>query len=61
MAYAVPSATLPSPASVMEYPVQFSVDYPGRPLNRLSNAFRCYRTLGGVTAGAGRGGLPQRV
>lgn len=24
----------------MEYPVQFSVDYPDRPLDRLSTAFR---------------------
>jgi Domain of unknown function (DUF4389) len=26
----------------MEYPVQFSVDYPDRPLNRLSTAFRIF-------------------
>jgi hypothetical protein len=27
---------------VMEYPVQFSVDYPDRPLDRLSTAFRIF-------------------
>jgi hypothetical protein len=29
----------------MEYPVQFSVDYPGRPLNRLSTAFRIFLVI----------------
>ena len=28
------------PGAPMGYPVQFSVDYPDRPLNRLSTAFR---------------------
>jgi hypothetical protein len=29
----------------MEYPVQFSVDYPDRPLNRLSTAFRIFLVI----------------
>jgi hypothetical protein len=29
----------------MEYPVQFSVDYPGRPLDRLSTAFRIFLAI----------------
>jgi len=29
----------------MEYPVQFSVDYPERPLNRLSTAFRIFLVI----------------
>jgi hypothetical protein len=29
----------------MEYPVQFSVDYPGRPLDRLSTAFRIFLVI----------------
>jgi hypothetical protein len=29
----------------MDYPVQFSVDYPDRPLNRLSTAFRIFLVI----------------
>ena len=30
---------------VTEYPVQFSVDYPDRPLSRLSTAFRIFLVI----------------
>ncbi|HEY1274148.1 MAG TPA: DUF4389 domain-containing protein [Thermoleophilaceae bacterium] len=45
-----------------EYPVRFSVDYPDRPLNRVSTAFRIFAvipiaivlgTIGGYTGGGG--------
>jgi hypothetical protein len=29
----------------MEYPVQFSVDYPDRPLNRLTTAYRIFLVI----------------
>ena len=46
-----------------DYPVQFSVDYPDRPLNRLTTGFRIFAaipilivlaTIGGGTASYGR-------
>ena len=33
------------PVAQMVYPVQFSVDYPDRPLNRLSAAFRIFLVI----------------
>ena len=30
---------------VQPYPVQFTVDYPDRPLNRLSTAFRIFTVI----------------
>ena len=33
------------PVAQMVYPVQCSVDYPGRPLNRLSTAFRIFLVI----------------
>jgi hypothetical protein len=30
------------PVTAATYPVQFSVDYPDRPLNRLTSAFRIF-------------------
>ena len=35
----------PRKGYVVEYPVRFSVDYPGRPLNRLSTAFRIFLVI----------------
>ncbi len=44
----------------MEYPVQFSVDYPGRPLNRLSTAFRIVLVIPiAIVLGAVSGGTWQ--
>jgi Domain of unknown function (DUF4389) len=44
----------------MEYPVQFSVDYPGRPLNRLSTAFRIFLVIPiAIVLGAVSGGTWQ--
>jgi hypothetical protein len=44
----------------MEYPVRFSVDYPGRPLDRLSTAFRIFLVIPiAVVAGAVSGGTWQ--
>jgi hypothetical protein len=44
----------------MEYPVQFSVDYPGRPLNRLSTAFRIFLVIPiAIVIGAVSGGTWQ--
>ena len=41
----------------MEYPVQFSVDYPGRPLSRLSTAFRIFAVIPiAIVLGAVSGG-----
>ena len=34
-----------APVAQMVYPVQCSVDYPGRPLNRLSTAFRIFLVI----------------
>jgi hypothetical protein len=45
-----------------DYPVRFSVDYPDRPLNRLSTAFRIFTVipiaivLGSIGGYAGGGG-----
>jgi hypothetical protein len=50
----------PRKGYVVEYPVRFSVDYPGRPLNRLSTAFRIFLVipiaivLGVVSGGTGQ-------
>ena len=45
---------------MMEYPVQFSVDYPGRPLNRLSTAFRIFLVIPiAIALGAVSGGTWQ--
>src|SRR5580704_13241422 len=42
---------------VMEYPVQFSVDYPDRPLDRLSTAFRIFLVIPiAIVLGAVSGG-----
>src|SRR5690348_17010563 len=50
----------PRKGCVMEYPVQFSVDYPGRPLNRLSTAFRIFLVIPiGIVLGAVSGGTWQ--
>jgi hypothetical protein len=38
----------------MEYPVQFSVDYPDRPLDRLSTAFRIFLVIPIAIAGRPR-------
>jgi hypothetical protein len=49
---------------VQPYPVQFSVDYPGRPLGRLGTAFRIVTVipiaivLGAVSGGPGNGVTP---
>jgi hypothetical protein len=44
----------------MEYPVQFSVDYPDRPLNRLSTAFRIFLVIPmAIVLGAVSGGTWQ--
>jgi hypothetical protein len=41
-----PPEAAPPPAGVpSEYPVQFSVDYPDRPLNRLSTFFRIFAAI----------------
>jgi Domain of unknown function (DUF4389) len=34
--------TVPTPTTDAMYPVQFAVDYPDRPLNRLTSAFRVF-------------------
>ena len=45
---------------MMEYPVQFSVDYPDRPLNRLSTAFRVFLVIPlAIVLGAVSGGTWQ--
>lgn len=42
---------------VPPYPVQFAVDYPGRPLNRLSTAFRIFAVIPvAIVLGAVSGG-----
>jgi len=44
----------------MEYPVRFSVDYPGRPLDRLSTAFRIFLVIPiAIVVGAVSGGTWQ--
>jgi hypothetical protein len=44
----------------MDYPVQFSVDYPDRPLNRLSTAFRIFLVIPiAIVLGAVSGGTWQ--
>ena len=44
----------------MEYPVQFSVDYPDRPLDRLSTAFRIFLVIPiAIVLGAVSGGTWQ--
>ena len=44
----------------MDYPVQFSVDYPDRPLDRLSTAFRIFLVIPiAIVLGAVSGGTWQ--
>jgi Domain of unknown function (DUF4389) len=44
----------------MDYPVQFSVDYPGQPLDRLSTAFRIFLVIPiAIVLGAVSGGTWQ--
>ncbi len=52
-----------------DHPVRFSVDYPDRPLNRLTTAFRIFTVIpiaivlgaiGGYTAAAGTTGATAR-
>ena len=45
------------------YPVQFTVDYPDRPLNRLTTGFRIFVAIPilivlGAVSGGGRARLP---
>ena len=39
------SITPPTTAAPADYPVQFSVEYPDRPLNRLSTVFRIFTVI----------------
>jgi membrane-associated phospholipid phosphatase len=55
----------PRKGCVTEYPVQFSVDYPDRPLDRLSTAFRIFLVipivivLGAVSGGTWEWSYPN--
>jgi Domain of unknown function (DUF4389) len=40
-----PEPAVPAPGAVSDYPVTFSVDYPDRPLNRVSTAFRIFAAI----------------
>jgi hypothetical protein len=40
-----PEPAVPAPGAVSDYPVTFSVDYPDRPLNRVSSAFRIFAAI----------------
>jgi hypothetical protein len=40
-----PEPAVPAPGAVSDYPVTFSVDYPDRPLNRASSAFRIFAAI----------------
>ena len=40
-----PEPAVPAPGAVSDYPVTLSVDYPDRPLNRVSTGFRIFAAI----------------